>query len=75
MKVYGGADVWIHVFFASALVGGEWSPSRPGRFDPGERALGTHSMGGPPSRSGRRGEEKLHDPTGTQTPTLQPSSA
>jgi hypothetical protein len=30
----------------SALDGGEWSASRPGRFNPGERALGTHSMGG-----------------------------
>jgi hypothetical protein len=23
--VWGGVDVWIHVFLASALVGGEWS--------------------------------------------------
>jgi hypothetical protein len=26
----------------SALAGGEWSTSRPGRFTPGERATGTH---------------------------------
>jgi hypothetical protein len=25
MKAYGGVDVWIHIFFASALAGGEWS--------------------------------------------------
>jgi hypothetical protein len=29
-----------------ALVGGEWSTSRPGRFTPGERAPGTHWIGG-----------------------------
>jgi hypothetical protein len=30
----------------SALVGGEWLSSRPGHFTPGERALGTHWIGG-----------------------------
>jgi hypothetical protein len=33
-------------FFTSALVGGEWSASRPGCFTPGERAPGTHRIGG-----------------------------
>jgi hypothetical protein len=37
MKTYGGVDVWIHIFLTSALVGGEWSASRTGRFTPGER--------------------------------------
>jgi hypothetical protein len=32
--------------FASALEGGEWSASRPGRFTPRERAPGTHWIGG-----------------------------
>jgi hypothetical protein len=41
MKMYGGVDVQ-----TSALVGGEWSASRPGRFTPGERAPGTHWTGG-----------------------------
>jgi hypothetical protein len=41
MKTYGGVYVQIHVFLTSALVGGEWSASRPGRF-----ALGTHWIGG-----------------------------
>jgi hypothetical protein len=41
MKAYGGADVWIHIFLTSALVGGEWSTSRPGRFTPS-----THWRGG-----------------------------
>jgi hypothetical protein len=39
-------DVQIHIFLASALDGGEWSTSRPGRFTPGERAPGTHCIGG-----------------------------
>jgi hypothetical protein len=30
----------------SALDGGEWSVSRPGRFIPRERAPGTHCIGG-----------------------------
>jgi hypothetical protein len=29
-----------------ALIGGEWSASRPGRFSSGERAPGTHWKGG-----------------------------
>jgi hypothetical protein len=31
--------------FTSALGGGEWSASRPGRFTPTERAPGTHWIG------------------------------
>jgi hypothetical protein len=46
MKAYGGVDVQTHIFLTSALVGGEWSASRPGRFTPGERASGTHWIGG-----------------------------
>jgi hypothetical protein len=29
MKAYGGVDVYIHIIFASALVGGEWLASHP----------------------------------------------
>jgi hypothetical protein len=36
MKAYGGVDVQIHIFLTSALVGGEWSASRSGRFTPGK---------------------------------------
>jgi hypothetical protein len=36
----------IHIFLIWALVGGEWSASRPYRFTSGERALGTHWIGG-----------------------------
>jgi hypothetical protein len=38
MKAYGGVDVSIQVFLTSALAGGEWSASRPGRLTPEERA-------------------------------------
>jgi hypothetical protein len=46
MKAYGGVDVYIHISLTSVLVGTEWSASRPGRFTPGERAPGTHWIGG-----------------------------
>jgi hypothetical protein len=46
MKAYGGADVSIHIFLTSALGGGEWSASRPGRFTPEKRAPGIHWIGG-----------------------------
>jgi hypothetical protein len=39
-------DVYIHIFLTSAIAGGEWSASRPGRFTPGERAPDTHWLGG-----------------------------
>jgi hypothetical protein len=38
-------DVQIHIFLISALVGGEWSTSRPGRFTTGERTPDTHWIG------------------------------
>jgi hypothetical protein len=46
MKVYGGMDVYIHIFLTSALVGGEWSASHHGCFTPREMAPGTHWIGG-----------------------------
>jgi hypothetical protein len=46
MKVYVGVDVQIRIFLTSTLVGGEWFTSRPGRFTSGERAPGTHWIGG-----------------------------
>jgi hypothetical protein len=39
-------DVYIHVFFTSALVRGEWSGSRPDRFTPGEIAPDSHCIEG-----------------------------
>jgi hypothetical protein len=46
MKEYGGTDVKIHILLTSALVGEEWSATRPGRFTPGEIVPGTHWIGG-----------------------------
>jgi hypothetical protein len=46
MKAYWGAEVWLHAFLTPALDGGEWSGSRPSRFTPRERALGTRWIGG-----------------------------
>jgi hypothetical protein len=47
LRCKGGVDLWIHIFLTTALAGGEWSASRPHRFIPGERAPGTHWIGGP----------------------------
>jgi hypothetical protein len=44
--MYDGVVVQIHVFLTSALVRGEWTASRPGRFICGERTPATHWMGG-----------------------------
>jgi hypothetical protein len=46
MKTYWGVNVCIDVSFTSALVGGELSASRLDRFTTGERAHGTHWIGG-----------------------------
>jgi hypothetical protein len=45
-KRIGGVEVWFHEFLTSALDGGEWSTSRPGRFIPGVRASGSYWIGG-----------------------------
>jgi hypothetical protein len=46
IKAYWGAEVLLYAFSTSALDGGEWSASRPGRFTPRERVPGTHWKGG-----------------------------
>jgi hypothetical protein len=46
MKMYAGVDVYIHVSLTSALFGGEWSASLPGRFTARGRVPGTHWIGG-----------------------------
>jgi hypothetical protein len=46
MKAYGGVHVQIHIFLTLALAGGEWSASHLCCFTPGERAPGTHWLGG-----------------------------
>jgi hypothetical protein len=37
--------LYLHAFLTSALGGGEWSASRPGRFTPRERVPNTHWVG------------------------------
>jgi hypothetical protein len=39
-------DVQIHVLLTSALFGGQWSATRPGRFTPGKKVHGTYWIGG-----------------------------
>jgi hypothetical protein len=46
MKTYGGSGGIAPPFSTSALDGGEWSASRPGRFIPGEIAPSTLWIGG-----------------------------
>jgi hypothetical protein len=46
MGAYEGVNLQIHIFVTSALVGSEWSVSRPGRFTPRERASVNHWIGG-----------------------------
>jgi hypothetical protein len=77
MKPYGGVDLYVQIFLTSSLAGGEWSASRPGRFTPGERAPGTHLIGGwVDPRAGLDDVEKRKFLTlpGLRTPTTQLSS-
>jgi hypothetical protein len=46
MKAYWGVEVSSILYLTSALDGGEWSDSRPGRFIYRGRAPGTHWIGG-----------------------------
>jgi hypothetical protein len=39
-------EVQLHIFLTSALYGGEWSVSRPGRFKPGGRSSDVYWIGG-----------------------------
>jgi hypothetical protein len=76
MKACWGVDVQIHIYLTSAVLRGEWSISRPGRFTPRKELPGplARRLGGRQSRSGRRGEEKIINPTGTWTPAPRSSS-
>jgi hypothetical protein len=72
-------DLERHVFLTSALDGGEWSASRPGRFTRGEKST-PYSLDrrpdGPQSQSWRGGEEKsfIIVSTGNLTPVVQPEA-
>jgi len=75
MKTYGGVEVLLRAFLASALDGGEWSAPLPGRFIHGQRPRYPLNgrMGGPQSRSwlGRR-EKEIPAPAGNRSPVICP---
>jgi hypothetical protein len=64
----------------SALDGGEWSASRPGRFTPRERAPGTHWIGGwegPRAVLDAEVDRKIPSPrreSNPRTPIVQPAA-
>jgi hypothetical protein len=69
----GWVEVQLNSFLTSALGGGVWSASRPGRFYPRKRA-GTHCTGGwvgPGAGLDRCGKSR---PTGIRSPDLPASS-
>jgi hypothetical protein len=75
MKAYWGSGGIAHAFLTSALDGGEWSASRPGRFTHWERApnLLERRLGGRQSRSGCGSEEKNSQPLPRlEPPIIQP---
>jgi len=53
----------LQILFTSAIGGGEWSASRPGRFTPGVKAYDTHwirgSMGGPREGLNAKAKRKI----------------
>jgi hypothetical protein len=69
MKAYGGADVEIHIFLTSALVGDEWSASRTCCFTPGGTSPWyplDRRLGGPQRHFGQYGEVYIPDPIRTR---------
>jgi hypothetical protein len=58
--MYGGVDIYVHVFLTSALVGGEWSASRPAVLPARKEPTGTQRIvGWVDSRTGLDDIEKL----------------
>jgi hypothetical protein len=78
MKAYGGSGCIVLPFLTSALDGGEWSTSLPGRVTPGEIAPplpGTHWIGGwvgPRTGLDVMEEKKNLALVGHRTPAVQP---
>jgi hypothetical protein len=76
MTMYGRVDVYVHIFLTSALVGGKWSASRPGRFTPGEGAPVSHWIEGwvdPRTGLDVVEKRKILDPTGLELrPLVRP---
>jgi hypothetical protein len=72
MKTYGGVDVYIHVFLTLALVGSEWSASRPGLFTPDTFLIGCWV--GPRTSLDDMERRKIMPPMGLELCPLRPSS-
>jgi hypothetical protein len=71
-ETYAGVDVETRVFFTSALIGSQWSGSRPGCFTPEERAPVIHWFGrsvDPHNWLRQRGEKENLTSTGARTQT------
>jgi hypothetical protein len=77
MKAYGVVDVYKQIFLSKALLGGEWSASRPSHFISGERATGITWIGSwVDTRAGLDDVEKwrILPPPGLESPTPRSSS-
>jgi hypothetical protein len=74
---FGGVDIQTHVFLTSALVGGEWSALRPGRFTKKEINSSTNFIEicvDPRTDLDDMEKGKILESTGTPTLTPQSSS-
>jgi hypothetical protein len=73
--MYGGVDVYIHVYLTSALDGAEWSDSRPGHFTSDERAPVAHFVRGwvgPRAGVDAFAKRNVYSPAGNRTLVVQP---
>jgi hypothetical protein len=68
MKTRDSGSIAAHLL-TSALDGGEWSASRPGRFTPGERAPGANWIGG---WVGPRGLDAIEKRKSLTLPVIKP---
>jgi hypothetical protein len=75
IKTYWGVEVQLHAFLTSAIDGGVWSASHPGRFTPKERAPCTHWIGGLGPRAGVDTVAKKKFPAPVGNRTLEPRSS
>jgi hypothetical protein len=76
MKIFGGVSVNLRVVFTLAPPGGEWSATRQGRFNPGEKSRDTNRIRGWVGyRSGLDFmKAKIPDAIKTRTTTYRSSS-
>jgi hypothetical protein len=77
MKTYWEVEVYLHAVLTSALGGGEWSASRPGRFTPRERVPGTQCIGGcvgPRAGLDTVSKRKFPAPARNRTPIIRSCS-